>query len=279
MGARRDTNWCSQKSDRGGPPGEQSVSVAGFAEHVPGGGLTTTIWKIRITARGRLRRFAGVSTAVAAGTNCPAAGRLRSTHAIGAMTIRRSGAVSIVAKRTRRTRASPSDLRQRRKGATTWRLPTIPAMDRATPPVPSADQACVGSEPARAPCISLSRSEPRSARPREGIAPRAGHGEWEPAPDRRDPVELLEEQAASRVPELVPIRYGRMLVSPFTFFRGAAYPMAADLAAAPRTGLRRAAVRRCAPVELRRFRARPIGGWCSASTTSTRRCRARSSGT
>jgi uncharacterized protein (DUF2252 family) len=68
-------------------------------------------------------------------------------------------------------------------------------------------------------------------------APRAAHGEWEPAADRRDPVDLLEEQAASRVPELVPIRYGRMLVSPFTFFRGAAYPMAADLADAPRTGL------------------------------------------
>ena len=69
------------------------------------------------------------------------------------------------------------------------------------------------------------------------IAPRTAHGEWAPAADRRDPVELLEEQAASRVPELVPIRYGRMLVSPFTFFRGAAYPMAADLAGAPRSGL------------------------------------------
>ena len=86
------------------------------------------------------------------------------------------------------------------------------------------------------------------------VAPRSAHGEWEPASDRRDPVELLEEQAASRVPELVPIRYGRMLVSPFTFFRGAAYPMAADLAGAPRTGLRGAALRRCASVELRRVR-------------------------
>src|SRR4051812_50219137 len=46
------------------------------------------------------------------------------------------------------------------------------------------------------------------------VAPRSGHAEWQPAADRRDPVELLEEQAASRVPELVPIRYGRMLVSP-----------------------------------------------------------------
>ncbi len=69
------------------------------------------------------------------------------------------------------------------------------------------------------------------------VAPRSEHGDWEPASDRRDPVELLEEQAASRVSELVPIRYGRMLVSPFTFFRGAAYPMAADLAGAPRSGL------------------------------------------
>ena len=50
-------------------------------------------------------------------------------------------------------------------------------------------------------------------------------------------VGLLEKQAASRVPELVPIRYGRMLVSRFTFYRGAAYPMAADLAGAPRTSL------------------------------------------
>ena len=81
--------------------------------------------------------------------------------------------------------------------------------------------------------------EERAARGKaaRAVAPRSGHGDWEPASDRRDAVELLEEQAASRVPELVPIRYGRMLVSPFTFFRGAAYPMAADLAGEPRTGL------------------------------------------
>jgi uncharacterized protein (DUF2252 family) len=67
--------------------------------------------------------------------------------------------------------------------------------------------------------------------------PRSAHAVWEAAPLRRSPVELLEEQALSRVPELVPVRYGRMLVSPFTFFRGAAYVMAADLAGMPRTGL------------------------------------------
>ncbi len=67
--------------------------------------------------------------------------------------------------------------------------------------------------------------------------PRKVHANWEPTSFRRAPVELLEEQAQSRVPELVPIRYGRMLVSPFTFYRGAAYLMAADLAGMPRTGL------------------------------------------
>ena len=67
--------------------------------------------------------------------------------------------------------------------------------------------------------------------------PRRAHAEWEPPPHRPDPVELLEEQAQTRVPELVPIRYGRMLVSPFTFYRGAAYLMASDLSGGPRSGL------------------------------------------
>jgi uncharacterized protein (DUF2252 family) len=81
-------------------------------------------------------------------------------------------------------------------------------------------------------------------------APRAGHGEWQSASDRPDPVSLLEQQAATRVPDLVPIRYGRMLVSPFAFFRGAAYLMASDLAATPRTGLR---VQLCGDAHLSNF--------------------------
>ena len=67
--------------------------------------------------------------------------------------------------------------------------------------------------------------------------PRQSHAAWTPTDHRTDPIALLEEQATSRVPELVPIRYGRMLVSPFTFYRGAALIMAADLAATPRSGL------------------------------------------
>jgi uncharacterized protein (DUF2252 family) len=67
-------------------------------------------------------------------------------------------------------------------------------------------------------------------------APRSSYREWAPAADRADPVELLEGQATSRVGQLVPLRYGRMLVSPFTFYRGAAAVMAADLAATPRSG-------------------------------------------
>ena len=86
------------------------------------------------------------------------------------------------------------------------------------------------------------------------LVPLSVHGEWQPSSDRPDPVRLLEEQGVSRVPELVPIRYGRMLVSPFTFYRGAAYLMASDLASAPRTGLSVQLLRRRASVQLRCLR-------------------------
>ena len=81
-------------------------------------------------------------------------------------------------------------------------------------------------------------------------APRSSHGSWEAAADRPDPVALLEEQAESRVPELVPIRYGRMLESPFAFFRGGASIMAADLAATPRSGF---TVQLCGDAHLSNF--------------------------
>jgi len=66
---------------------------------------------------------------------------------------------------------------------------------------------------------------------------RSAHGDWHPQPDRRDPIELLRSQDRDRLPKLVPIRYGRMLASPFAFLRGAAIVMAHDLAAGPRTSI------------------------------------------
>ena len=83
-----------------------------------------------------------------------------------------------------------------------------------------------------------------------GEVPRSSHAAYSPAPHRPDPVALLESQAASRVPELVPIRYGRMLVSPFTFYRGAALIMAADLASTPNSGLH---VQLCGDAHLSNF--------------------------
>jgi uncharacterized protein (DUF2252 family) len=80
--------------------------------------------------------------------------------------------------------------------------------------------------------------------------PRSSHGTWLPAHDRPDPVALLEEQAQSRVPYLVPIRYGRMLVSPFTFYRGGALIMASDLAATPVSGI---TVQLCGDAHLSNF--------------------------
>jgi uncharacterized protein (DUF2252 family) len=67
--------------------------------------------------------------------------------------------------------------------------------------------------------------------------PRSSHRDWAPGEDRNSPVSVLAEQDATRVPELVPIRYGRMLVSPFTFYRGSAAIMAADLGREPSSGL------------------------------------------
>ena len=80
--------------------------------------------------------------------------------------------------------------------------------------------------------------------------PRGSHAVYEPSADRPDPVGLLERQAATRLPDLVPVRYGRMLASPFSYFRGAALPMATDLAATPVSGL---AVQACGDAHLSNF--------------------------
>ena len=80
--------------------------------------------------------------------------------------------------------------------------------------------------------------------------PRESHALFDPPPDRAEPVALLAEQAKTRVPELVPVRWGRMMVSPFTYYRGAALPMASDLAGTPVSGL---AVQACGDAHLSNF--------------------------
>ena len=80
--------------------------------------------------------------------------------------------------------------------------------------------------------------------------PREEHGGWKPPKDRRDPVELVLESNQGRMPELVPIRHGRMLQSPFAFYRGTAGLMAADLAHTPNSGLR---VQACGDAHLMNF--------------------------
>jgi uncharacterized protein (DUF2252 family) len=80
--------------------------------------------------------------------------------------------------------------------------------------------------------------------------PRDSHAAFDRPSTRPDPIGLLEEQAKSRVPELVPVRWGRMMVSPFTYYRGAALPMASDLAGTPVSGL---AVQACGDAHLSNF--------------------------
>ena len=92
----------------------------------------------------------------------------------------------------------------------------------------------------------------RSARGRTARSdvPRSSHAEWTAPAKRADPVSVLKEQAKTRVPELVPLRHARMLVSPFTFYRGAAAIMAADLASTPNSGLK---VQCCGDAHLANF--------------------------
>ncbi len=99
---------------------------------------------------------------------------------------------------------------------------------------PHPDAEALGRPRVSRPTIAERAARGRAARE---LAPRSRHGTWEAASDRADPVGLLEEQARTRIPELVPIRHGRMLVSAFAYFRGAALPMAADLASTPDSGL------------------------------------------
>ena len=97
----------------------------------------------------------------------------------------------------------------------------VPSTNEALPPPASTD-------------FDARREYGKEARRR---TPRSVHEGWTPPADRADPVALLEEQATTRVPELVPIRHARMMVSPFTFYRGAALLMAADLAGTPVSGI------------------------------------------
>lgn len=87
----------------------------------------------------------------------------------------------------------------------------------------------------------------RQARQR---APRSAHSTWTAGPGRQDPIAVFKEQGASRVPELIPIRHARMMVSPFTFFRGAAALMAMDLAGTPDSGI---TVQLCGDAHLSNF--------------------------
>ncbi len=97
--------------------------------------------------------------------------------------------------------------------------------------------------------LTVDERRERGRAARERVAPSV-HSGWGPAAGRRDPVTLLEEQNATREPDLVPVRHGRMLVSPFTFYRGAAKIMAADLKDTPTAGLN---VQLCGDAHLSNF--------------------------
>ena len=107
------------------------------------------------------------------------------------------------------------------------------------------------NDDARFPGRHTSAGERRGAgKSLRDAVPREAHGGWKPRNDRRDPIELLIESNESRIPELIPIRFGRMIASPFAFYRGSAAAMAADFASTPASGLR---VQACGDAHLLNF--------------------------
>jgi uncharacterized protein (DUF2252 family) len=138
---------------------------------------------------------------------------------------------------------------------THWAGANSKPLDRTMPESTIADRFASMAITAR----ETDRVAPRGATPDERAAlgksrrkdvPRASHRDWRPALDRPDPVDVLERQASERVPELVSLRYARMLTSPFAFYRGAAAIMAGDLASTPSSGLE---VQACGDAHLANF--------------------------
>jgi len=126
------------------------------------------------------------------------------------------------------------------------------AQDQPAPDAPPTRTNGDGSAGAGAAGPSEPPPSERQARGRalRAHVPRSSHAQWTPPPDRPDPISVLEAQAQSRLPDLVPIRYGRMLTSPLAFLRGAAAVMACDLASTASTDL---SVQLCGDCHLANF--------------------------
>src|SRR6266700_2676182 len=147
---------------------------------------------------------------------------------------------------TTRTRSRSRDTRQRGRQGGTRRSGTA-RRPEAAPRVAKPSRR-YGLDTAIKELTPAERAE-KGRKLRERV-PRSSHAEFSPGAQRPDPVALLMAQSAGRMPDLVPIRYGRMLASPFSYFRGAALPMARDLSATPVTGL---VVQACGDAHLGNF--------------------------
>ena len=119
----------------------------------------------------------------------------------------------------------------------------------AAPPRPSARAQARAQLETKLGHLTPAERAARGAQARAEV-PRESHADFKVPASRPDPITLLEEQAKTRVPELVPVRWGRMMVSPFTYYRGAALPMASDLATTPVSGL---TVQACGDAHLSNF--------------------------
>ena len=200
----------------------------------------------RTVRRRRLVRDRGWSSAV---SDQAAAGPRREPHPAG-MTSRREPEGTVDAAVARDSPAGIPGSRWRREPHRRGRR--SPGRTVVVVTAGTTRERVLSARPSTTPPTAKQRRE--AGRARREVAPLESHAEFRRPKKARDAVTLLEEQSADRVPELVPIRYGRMLQSAFTFYRGAARVMAADLAQHAAVGPGRADVRRRARAQLRLLR-------------------------
>jgi uncharacterized protein (DUF2252 family) len=194
------------------------------------------------------------TTSRSAGTTARASSRGTGASTSGSST---SGSTGRSSARTATRPAARSTARPTARGATArtaaaqnGAVTTVPAgvPEAARRTVVLPRSAATGLE---APRRKLTPAERRvRGKAARAEVPRESHAQWKAPEDRPDPVALLESQAVNRVPDLVPVRWGRMMETPFTYYRGAALPMASDLASTPATGL---IVQACGDAHLSNF--------------------------
>ena len=226
--------------------GTPARSTTARGSTTTGTGSKTASSRAAASKPGAARPATAARTSTARTTTARSTAARSTTRSSPASSTRASATRGTRASATSGTRASRSRAAATNGSAAARLLPGVPEGARKSVALPR--NAVTGLEDPR-PRLTPAERKVRGKAARAEV-PRESHAEWQPPPGRPDPVALLEGQGKSRLPDLVPVRYGRMMETPFTYYRGAALPMASDLARTPATGI---IVQACGDAHLSNF--------------------------